>query len=312
MKKIRNILSLALVFVFSLSMVACSTEKEVIEFELDVPVKVMSVGETQTASLILPDNFDTEDMEEKPVAKWETSDSEILTVSEFGVINALSIGTAEVKLTYSETTKTVTVEVVEAVVIQDTEEEKVETVPDENAVEGSENVVDKNDTSKELGNETDKTETPVKPEDETKPVSTPEPTPKPTATPKPTEKPVATPKPTEAPKPEATPKPTEKPVETPKPTEKPVPTPEPHVHSWSGATCTEPQKCSCGATNGGALGHAWQGATYTAPKTCGRCGATEGSPLPQPTPDASGTIWGESVILSQVDNGLSQTVGRDI
>ena len=43
MKKIRNILSLALVFVFSLSMVACSTEKEVIEFELDVPVKVMSL-----------------------------------------------------------------------------------------------------------------------------------------------------------------------------------------------------------------------------------------------------------------------------
>ena len=252
-------------------------------------------------------------MEEKPVAKWETSDSEILTVSEFGVINALSIGTAEVKLTYGETTKTVTVEVVEAVVIQDTEEEKVETVPDENAVEGSENVVDKNDTSKELGNETDKTETPVKPEDETKPVSTPEPTPKPTATPKPTEKPVATPKPTEAPKPETTPKPTEKPVETPKPTEKPVPTPEPHVHSWSGATCTEPQKCSCGATNGGTLGHAWQGATYTAPKTCGRCGATEGSPLPQPTPDASGTIVVPDVVLSQTPGmTISQTVGRDI
>ena len=29
----------------------------------------------------------------------------------------------------------------------------------------------------------------------------------------------------------------------------------PHVHSWSDATCTEPSKCSCGETNGEALGH---------------------------------------------------------
>ena len=29
----------------------------------------------------------------------------------------------------------------------------------------------------------------------------------------------------------------------------------PHVHSWSDATCTEPQKCECGETQGEALGH---------------------------------------------------------
>ena len=29
----------------------------------------------------------------------------------------------------------------------------------------------------------------------------------------------------------------------------------PHVHSWSDATCTEPQKCECGETNGEAAGH---------------------------------------------------------
>lgn len=29
----------------------------------------------------------------------------------------------------------------------------------------------------------------------------------------------------------------------------------PHTHDWSDATCTEPQKCECGATQGEALGH---------------------------------------------------------
>ena len=28
-----------------------------------------------------------------------------------------------------------------------------------------------------------------------------------------------------------------------------------HTHSYSDATCTEPAKCSCGATKGSALGH---------------------------------------------------------
>ena len=31
----------------------------------------------------------------------------------------------------------------------------------------------------------------------------------------------------------------------------------PHTHSWSNATCTEPQKCACGETQGEALGHAY-------------------------------------------------------
>jgi len=57
----------------------------------------------------------------------------------------------------------------------------------------------------------------------------------------------------------------------------------PHEHSWSNATCTEPQKCSCGETQGDALGHDWKDATYEAPKTCSRCGITDGSPL-EPTP----------------------------
>lgn len=50
-----------------------------------------------------------------------------------------------------------------------------------------------------------------------------------------------------------------------------------HVHSFSSATCTSPQKCSCGATNGSALGHRWQEATCETPKKCSVCGAIEGS-----------------------------------
>lgn len=50
-----------------------------------------------------------------------------------------------------------------------------------------------------------------------------------------------------------------------------------HKHSYSAATCTAPQKCSCGATKGSALGHKWQEATCKAPKTCSVCKATEGN-----------------------------------
>ena len=52
---------------------------------------------------------------------------------------------------------------------------------------------------------------------------------------------------------------------------------ETHSHSFSSATCTEPQKCSCGATNGTKLGHSWKAATCKAPKTCTLCKTTTGS-----------------------------------
>ena len=50
----------------------------------------------------------------------------------------------------------------------------------------------------------------------------------------------------------------------------------PHTHSWSDATCTEPQKCSCGETQGEALGHNVVTDAYKAP-TCTETGLTEGS-----------------------------------
>ena len=50
-----------------------------------------------------------------------------------------------------------------------------------------------------------------------------------------------------------------------------------HHHQWTPATCTEPEKCSCGKTKGEPAGHDWLEATCTEPKTCKNCGATEGS-----------------------------------
>lgn len=49
-----------------------------------------------------------------------------------------------------------------------------------------------------------------------------------------------------------------------------------HTHTFSKATCTEPSKCTCGTTQGSALGHDWKAATCKAPKTCKTCGVTEG------------------------------------
>ena len=52
--------------------------------------------------------------------------------------------------------------------------------------------------------------------------------------------------------------------------------PNVHKHKFSAATCTEPEKCTCGETNGKALGHKWIDATCKAPKTCKVCKATKG------------------------------------
>lgn len=60
----------------------------------------------------------------------------------------------------------------------------------------------------------------------------------------------------------------------------------PHEHVWSDATCTEPQKCECGETQGEALGHDMVDVEakahtctedgYSAHKACTRCDKTEG------------------------------------
>lgn len=52
-----------------------------------------------------------------------------------------------------------------------------------------------------------------------------------------------------------------------------------HTHSYSNATCTSPKKCSCGATDGQALGHSYAEASCAVPEKCIRCGLTNGEPL---------------------------------
>lgn len=50
-----------------------------------------------------------------------------------------------------------------------------------------------------------------------------------------------------------------------------------HTHTFSVATCTMPRECSCGVTEGEALGHEWVEATCKEPKTCSACKKTEGN-----------------------------------
>lgn len=59
------------------------------------------------------------------------------------------------------------------------------------------------------------------------------------------------------------------------------------IHSWTDATCAEPQKCTiCGKTQGDTLPHRWQPATCTEAKVCYFCGMREG--------DAKGHSWTEA------------------
>ena len=62
-----------------------------------------------------------------------------------------------------------------------------------------------------------------------------------------------------------------------------------HTHEYAPATCTEPSKCSCGLTQGEALGHTWVDADCDTPKTCSVCDATEGEALGHTWVDASCT-----------------------
>ena len=46
-----------------------------------------------------------------------------------------------------------------------------------------------------------------------------------------------------------------------------------HEHTWTDATCTEPQTCSsCGKTDGEPKGHTWEGGTCIEPAVCAVCG----------------------------------------
>lgn len=65
-----------------------------------------------------------------------------------------------------------------------------------------------------------------------------------------------------------------------------------HTHKFSAANCTNPAICSCGATNGQALGHKWQNATCKKAKTCSVCDETSGSKAAHNYSNGSCTVCG--------------------
>ena len=75
-----------------------------------------------------------------------------------------------------------------------------------------------------------------------------------------------------------------------------------HQHQYAEATCTAPASCSCGATEGEALGHSWLDATCTAPKTCTVCGETEGEALGHSYENDVCTICGHIGVPVKLDS----------
>lgn len=125
-------------------------------------------------------------------------------------------------------------------------------------------------------------------------------------------------------KPEETSKPNSnnEPTEAPKPEQQSEPTSTTHTHTYSAATCTTPAKCSCGATQGSALGHKWINATCTTPKTCSVCKITEGTVAEHTYNDGVCTVCGKSdpsipiytdvVIIKDTQTLSDQTIDKDV
>lgn len=69
-----------------------------------------------------------------------------------------------------------------------------------------------------------------------------------------------------------------------------------HQHSYSDATCTEPKKCSCGATEGSALGHSFENGK------CTRCDAKDPDYVPSFTSIKEKVCNWEGIVLSPDGN----------
>ena len=84
--------------------------------------------------------------------------------------------------------------------------------------------------------------------------------------------------------------PSEETEESTVPSEPEAPTPPEHIHSFSDATCTQPEICeTCGETKGTALGHTYSDATCTQPRICKICGEVNGKALGHAYSDATCT-----------------------
>ena len=69
-----------------------------------------------------------------------------------------------------------------------------------------------------------------------------------------------------------------------------------HQHSFEDATCTEPEKCSCGAAEGSALGHSFKNGK------CTRCGAEDPDYTPSFTSVKKKLCKWEAIVLSADGN----------
>ena len=74
-----------------------------------------------------------------------------------------------------------------------------------------------------------------------------------------------------------------------------------HEHEWAEATCSTPKTCSCGETEGEALGHDWTEATCTAPATCKTCEATDGEALGHNWRDATCTAPKTCIVCNDTE-----------
>jgi len=69
-----------------------------------------------------------------------------------------------------------------------------------------------------------------------------------------------------------------------------------HTHTYSKATCTKPQTCSCGHTKGKKTGHKWTEATCSALKTCAICKVKEGNAVEHVFDDEGKCKWCKQVL----------------
>lgn len=110
--------------------------------------------------------------------------------------------------------------------------------------------------------------------------------------------------------------------ETPKPDQQSKPSNPTHSHSYSPETCTTPAKCSCGVTQGSALGHKWSDATCKSPKTCSVCKTTEGGVVGHTykegicsmcgAPDPNAPVCTDVVIIKSTQTISDQTIDKDV
>ena len=78
-----------------------------------------------------------------------------------------------------------------------------------------------------------------------------------------------------------------------------------HEHDFAAATCESPAKCSCGETQGEALGHDMTAATCTTPATCNVCGAVDGTAIGHSWRDATCTTPKTCLTCNETEGTLA-------